>query len=82
MTNVQKLYRVTEAATILAVAVATLRKYILRRTITVVRVGRAVRIPESELSRLQREGLTPRRVEAPDGHGAPAPAIRGDRGRA
>lgn len=72
MTSVQKLYRVREAADILAVSVATLRKYILRRTIAVVRVGRAVRVPESELLRLQREGLTPRREAALIGSGAPA----------
>lgn len=63
MTSFQKLYRVREAAAILAVSVATLRKYILRRTITVVRVGRAVRIPETELARIQRDGLSPRREE-------------------
>lgn len=57
-----KLYRIEEAAELLALKPSTLRKLIFRRAITVVRpTRRAVRIPESEIARMQREGLSPRR---------------------
>ena len=42
--------------------VATVRAWVLRRKIDVVRVGRAVRIPHTEIERLTREGFTPARL--------------------
>lgn len=59
-----KLYRVEEAAELLGLKPSTVRKAIFRRQITVCRpLGRAVRIPESEIVRIQREGLCPRRAD-------------------
>ena len=50
----QKLYRVEEAADLLGLKPCTIRKLIFRRAIGVVRpTPRAVRIPESELLRVQ-----------------------------
>jgi excisionase family DNA binding protein len=43
---------------------STVRAWILRRRISVVRFGRSVRISEDELSRLIREGTTPARGES------------------
>lgn len=58
----ESLYRVAEAAAILAVRPTTLRKWIFERRIAVHRPGgHAVRIAESEIVRIQREGFTPRR---------------------
>jgi excisionase family DNA binding protein len=53
-----RLYRVEDAAAILALKPSTIRKQITRRAITVVRPTgkRAVRIAASELARLQRDG--------------------------
>jgi excisionase family DNA binding protein len=42
--------------------VATVRSWVLRRKINVVRVGRAVRIPCTEVERLMKEGFTPARL--------------------
>lgn len=62
---VSKLYRVEEAADLLGLKPSTVRKLILQRRITVCRPAtRAVRIPESEIARIQRDGLSPRREEA------------------
>ena len=56
-----KLLKVPEAAGILALSEKTLWAWILARSITVVRLGRAVRIPMSEIERLIEEGTTPAR---------------------
>lgn len=62
-----RLYRVRDAAALLALQPSTIRKLIATRSITVVRpTSRAVRIPEWELARIQREGLCPRQ-EAEEG---------------
>lgn len=59
-----KLYTVAQAADALALRPSTIRKAIFRRQITVCRpLGRAVRVPESEILRIQREGLCPRRAD-------------------
>jgi excisionase family DNA binding protein len=64
MAVLAKLYRVEDAASLLGLQPSTLRKMIFERRITVVRpTARAVRIPETELARIQREGLSPRREE-------------------
>ena len=55
-----KLYPLTEAAHLLGSPPSTLRKWIFQRRIAVCRLGRAVRIPEAEILRIQREGLQPR----------------------
>ena len=61
-----QLYRVNTAAAILALRPSTVRKLISRRSIAVVRpTPGAVRISESEIIRIQREGLSPRQNEAP-----------------
>ena len=41
---------------------ATTRDWVLKRRIDVVRVGRGVRIPRSEVTRILNEGFTPRLV--------------------
>jgi excisionase family DNA binding protein len=56
-----KLYKVSEAAEITGLSVATWRSWILHRRIAVVRLGRAVRVPQSELDRLITEGTSPAR---------------------
>lgn len=57
----ERLYRVPEAAHLLGLKPSALRKRISTKRISVIRLScRAVRIPESELVRLQREGLCPR----------------------
>jgi excisionase family DNA binding protein len=62
---VQKLYRVPEAAEVLALRPSTVRKLILQRGIAVCRpTKRAVRIPQSEIDRILRDGMTPRRERA------------------
>jgi excisionase family DNA binding protein len=61
----ERLFRVEEAADLLALRPGTVRKMILRREISVVRpTRRAVRVAESELVRIQRDGLSPRRGES------------------
>jgi excisionase family DNA binding protein len=58
----QKLLRASEAAELLAVKESTIRAWLLRRKIGIVRVGaRAVRIPASEVERLISEGSIPAR---------------------
>lgn len=64
MGSVQRLYRIEEAAELLGLQPSTIRKLIFQRRITVCRpTRRAVRVPEQELSRIQRDGLSPRREE-------------------
>lgn len=61
----ERLYRIPEAADLLALKPSTIRKLISTRAIAIVRPSsRAVRISESELVRIQREGLRPRAEEA------------------
>lgn len=58
----QRLYRIREAAEILGLRPVTVYKLISTKAITVIRpTPRAVRIPEQELLRIQRDGLVPRR---------------------
>ena len=54
-----KLLKVPEAAEMLALSHKTLWQWIGTRRISVVRLGRAVRIPLSEIDRLMEEGTTP-----------------------
>lgn len=50
---------VEQAAVDLCVSVHTIRAWIARRKIGCVRLGRAVRIPESEITRLIEQGTVP-----------------------
>ena len=54
-----KLLKVPEAAELLALSQKTVWQWIGERRIGVVRLGRAVRIPLSEIERLTEEGATP-----------------------
>jgi excisionase family DNA binding protein len=54
-----KLIKVPDAAAMLALSPKTLWQWIGERRIGVVRLGRAVRIPQSEIERLMEEGSTP-----------------------
>jgi excisionase family DNA binding protein len=56
-----KLVKVPDAAEILALSPKTLWQWIGERRIGVVRLGRAVRVPLSEIERLMEEGTTPAR---------------------
>jgi len=52
---------VAEAAERLGLKEVTIRKKLAAREITKVRLGRAIRIPASEISRIIRENTIPRR---------------------
>ena len=55
-----KLLRVAEAATRLGLQPSTIRSWVLRRKVTVVRVGgRAIRIPSEEVDRIVKTGTIP-----------------------
>jgi excisionase family DNA binding protein len=55
-----RLYTVPEAAEALKVTTAAVRRWIWQRGLTVVKLGSAVRIEESELARLIEAGRQPR----------------------
>jgi len=50
---------VPQAAEDLSLSIPTIRAWIGARKIGVIRLGRAVRIPPSEIDRLLRDGFTP-----------------------
>ncbi len=54
---------VRQAAAELGLSVACVRKWIAERRIGIVRLGRAVRIPQTEIERLIEEGRVPARNE-------------------
>ena len=53
---------VREAAEALNLSQATIRAWLLHRKIGFVRLGRAVRIPDSEIYRILEEGTVPARI--------------------
>ena len=55
----KQLRTVEQAADDLSVSIHTIRAWIARRKITCVRLGRAVRVPASEIDRLVEEGTMP-----------------------
>lgn len=55
----EKLLKVSEAAQRLSLSSWTVRGWIYRRKIDVVRLGAAVRIPEETVERLIQEGFRP-----------------------
>ena len=55
----KELRTVEQAANDLSVSVHTIRAWIARRKIACVRLGRAVRVPASEIDRLVEEGTVP-----------------------
>jgi len=59
----QKLLSIPEAANALNVKPVTIRAWAAARRIAKVKLGRAVRIPSSEIDRLINEGLVPARFE-------------------
>ena len=56
-----KLLKVPEAASMLSLSQKTVWQWIGERRIGVVRLGRAVRVPITEIDRLMEEGSTPAR---------------------
>jgi excisionase family DNA binding protein len=56
-----KLVKVPEAAEMLALSQKTVWQWIGERRIGVIRLGRSVRVPLSEIERLIEEGTTPAR---------------------
>ena len=56
-----ELLKVPEAAEMLTLSQKTVWQWIGERRIGVIRLGRAVRVPVSEIHRLMKEGTTPAR---------------------
>lgn len=54
-----RLFSVPEFSQVLGVTKACIRRWILERRISVVKLGRLVRIPESEATRLIEQGFRP-----------------------
>jgi excisionase family DNA binding protein len=61
MTDEPKLLSAAQFADELGVTMACVRRWLLERKIAHVKLGRLVRIPQSELDRLISEGLHPAR---------------------
>jgi excisionase family DNA binding protein len=61
---IERQFRVSEAAEILGLREATLRKWILLRRIGYRKVGGAVRVPESEIRKLLDGTYVPTRAQA------------------
>ncbi len=59
---VEKPLTVAQAAEELNLSAACIRAWILHRKLGVLRLGRAVRIPRSEIRRLLEEGAVPARI--------------------
>jgi len=59
METTHKLYRVKEAAELLAVSVSTLYVWMAEKKITTVKLGKSTRFAASEIERIQREGVAP-----------------------
>jgi excisionase family DNA binding protein len=59
---IEKPLTVTQAAEQLNLSEACIRAWILHRRLGVVRLGRAVRIPQSEIRRVLDEGTMPARI--------------------
>jgi hypothetical protein len=59
--EVQKHYSVPECEKISGIRASTWRKWILTRRVGYSKIGRLVRIPESELRRMLESGLVPPR---------------------
>ena len=57
--NLERLLSIPQFSEPLGIRVATTRRWLQERKITHVKVGRLVRIPESELERIIAEGLRP-----------------------
>jgi excisionase family DNA binding protein len=57
--HIGRLYRVAEAAQILSIAEHTLRCWISEGRVGVIRFGKRVRVPETELYRLTSSGWQP-----------------------
>jgi excisionase family DNA binding protein len=60
----KRLLTVKEAAEDLGLSVHTIRSWVAQRTLASVRLGRAVRVPETEIQRLIDEGTTPQKRAA------------------
>ena len=58
-----KLIRISQAAERLDVSQACIRRWIFRKEIAVIKIGRLVRIAESEVDRIIAEGTRPARQE-------------------
>jgi excisionase family DNA binding protein len=54
----KELYTYAEAAEMLSVSVSTVRKLVAKRNLRIVKLGRSVRIPRSEILRLIDEQMS------------------------
>ena len=64
----KKLYTLPEAGDVLGISPWTIRKHVKLGTVVAVRCGRRVLVSETELTRIQREGLPS--IPASTGEGA------------
>ena len=55
----QQLHRITDFAVMMAISPKTAWSWVAQRRIGVVRLGRAVRVPQSEIDRLLDDGFVP-----------------------
>jgi excisionase family DNA binding protein len=67
MNQIQTLLTVSQFAEALRVTPACIRKWILERRIATIKVGRCVRIPDTEAARIVEAGLRPARPAKPAG---------------
>jgi excisionase family DNA binding protein len=63
MTKLLKLLTIPEVAEALGVTVSCLRRWVLERKISTIRIGRLVRISPAELERIVRAGIVPARPD-------------------
>ena len=62
MNSIEKLYDIPEAAKIWGISVPTVRANIFAQKIEIIRIGRRVKIPHSEMVRIVEEGRQPRKI--------------------
>jgi excisionase family DNA binding protein len=75
MTDENSLLKIEDFAAALRVKPSCIRRWILERRITTVKVGRLVRIPTGEVDRIVRSGLRPfQQLHHTDSHREEGPA--------
>jgi excisionase family DNA binding protein len=61
-----KLLKISEFASRLGVTQSCIRRWVLERRVATVKVGRLIRIPETEAERIVEAGLRPARITVGD----------------
>jgi excisionase family DNA binding protein len=80
MVDQEELLTLTEFRTPLKITMSCTRRWVLEHRIAVVKVGRLVRVPRSELERIVQEGLRPAQAKEPSGKPAAQSLGAGQRG--